>query len=130
MLVKKSGLVLLNPIMSANKKCLSSKCASTELIHSVTGEDAFSNADNRLAPREEMCDGPKNWYDVNVTKLKVLARYLDSTDRYIIICAKSTGACLNARCTTVTGAVLAATEFRGFKCTHYDVIPPQPSDQI
>ena len=55
--VKKSGLGLLNPVTSTNKKYLSVQRASTELIWSVTGEGAFYNANHLLVPREERNDG-------------------------------------------------------------------------
>ena len=45
MLVKKSGLGLLNPVMSVNDKYLSYQRARAELIWAVTGVGAFSNTD-------------------------------------------------------------------------------------
>ena len=59
MTVKKSGLVILNPVTPANKKCLSSQRESAELIWAVTGGGTFSNADHLLALREERRDGHK-----------------------------------------------------------------------
>ena len=47
--VKKSGLGLLNPVMSAKEKYISSQRGSAELIWAVTGEGALSNADHLLA---------------------------------------------------------------------------------
>ena len=69
--VKKSGLGILNPVMSENKKYLSSQRAITELIPDVTREGAFYNSDCLLAPREESNGGQKNQDDVNDAKLKV-----------------------------------------------------------
>ena len=51
MLVKKSGLGLLNPVMSVNYKYLSYQRARAELIWAVTGVGAFSNNDQLLALR-------------------------------------------------------------------------------
>ena len=57
--VKKSGLGLLNPVTSANKKYLSLERASTELIRAVIVESVFSNANCLLALREERRDEKK-----------------------------------------------------------------------
>ena len=51
------------------------------------------------------------WDYVNDAKLKELIADLDETDLFLILHSKSTGAWLNVRDTTVTGIVLAATEF-------------------
>ena len=58
--VKKSGLDLLNPMTSVNKKYLSLQRASTELLKYVTGEVNFSNANHLLVLREEKRDGKKS----------------------------------------------------------------------
>ena len=74
------------------------------------GEGKFSNADHLMALREERRD-KQIWYYVNDAKLKELITDLDETDLFLILHSKSTGAWLNVRDTTVTGIVLAATEF-------------------
>ena len=77
MTVKKSGLVILNPVTPANKKCLSSQRESAELIWAVTGGGTFSNADHLLALREERRDGHKTRDDDRNTKIKDLVVDLD-----------------------------------------------------
>ena len=67
--VKKYVMGLLSSVMSSNKRYISLKCSSTELIRSMVGRGAFSNADHLLDLREERRDGKKNQDDVNVTKL-------------------------------------------------------------
>ena len=52
MLVKKSGLKLLNPLTSANYNYLSLQRARTDLNRYVKKEGAFSNATDLLALRE------------------------------------------------------------------------------
>ena len=47
--VKKSGLGLLNPVMSAKEKYISYQRGSAKLIWAVTGEGELSNADHLLA---------------------------------------------------------------------------------
>ena len=63
---------------------------------------------------EEKSEGQKKHYDVNDTKLKGLVRDLDGTDRCLILCANSIGACLNLQGNMETGIVLAVTEFCDF----------------
>ena len=46
MLFSKAGLGLLNPVMSAQEKYLSSTRESVELILLVTGREVFSNVDH------------------------------------------------------------------------------------
>ena len=46
-----------------------------------------------------------------------------STDRSLILQAKTTGACLNVCGNTVIGTVLSATEFCDFLCKYYNVTP-------
>ena len=48
MTVKKSGLGLLNPVISANKKYTSFQCAIKKLIQAVMEEGVFSNANHLL----------------------------------------------------------------------------------
>ena len=54
--VKKSGLGILNPLTLAQEKYLSSQRGSTELVWSVTGGGAFSNADHLQTLSEERRD--------------------------------------------------------------------------
>ena len=58
--VKKSGLGLLSQVTSAKEKYLISQWGSTELIRSVTGGGAFSNADHLRHLSEERRDGKKD----------------------------------------------------------------------
>ena len=51
--VKKYGLVLLDPVTSAQKKYFSSRRGIAELVQSVTVEGAFSNADHLQTLGEE-----------------------------------------------------------------------------
>ena len=112
--VKKSGLGLLNPVTSAQDKYLISQRGSAELVRAVTGGGAFSNADHRRTISEERCDRKKDRDDSYETKIKGLVRYLQVNDKRLLLRAKSTGAWLSVRGTTVSGTVLSATEFRGF----------------
>ena len=77
---KKSGLGILNPMISEKYKYLSSHLASTEIIQAMTSGGAFSNADHRLALREEIPDGQNNWYDATDSTLKGLVRDIIDTD--------------------------------------------------
>ena len=79
MLVKKSVLVLLNPVTSVNDKYLSLHRAGMELIRDVTGGGAFSNTNHLLVLREESSGGQKNKDDANYAKLKGLVRDLNTT---------------------------------------------------
>ena len=54
---KKSGLGLLNPVTPAKEKYLISQRESAELIQSMTGVGAFSNANHFLELREERRGG-------------------------------------------------------------------------
>ena len=89
----------------------------------MKGGGELSNADHFLAFREERHYRKKNWDDPNGAKLKGLVRYLDSTNRCLILHAKRTGACINVQDTTVTGIVLTATEFRDFYA-HVMILTP------
>ena len=80
----------------------------------MMGKGEFSNVDHLLVLMEERSDGQKIQDDVNDAKFKGLVEYIDGTDSYLILPAKNTGAWLNVRVTTVTGTVLAATEFFDF----------------
>ena len=116
MLVKKSGLGLLNSVTSTNEKYLSSKRSRTELIQDVMGEGVFSNGNHLLALREERRDGKKNWDDVN------------GTNHCLILRAKNIGAWLNVRGNMVTGTLLAVKEFLGFYV--HVMMLPRPNLQI
>ena len=96
--VKKSGLVLLG-----------SQQEGVELIQAVMGVGAFSNADQLETLGKERRDGKKYWEAAYETKLQDLVRDLKGTNRRLILRAKSTGAWLSVRGTTVSGTVLYAT---------------------
>ena len=97
MTVNKTGLVLLNPVKSVNKKYLSFQGESTYLIQAMTGEGAFSNASHLLALSEEIQDGQENWDFTNNAKIKGLVSYLVGTYRCPIIHTKSTVAWLKVQ---------------------------------
>ena len=67
--VKKSGLILKNPVMSDNEKCLSSRRACSELIKVMNRKRKFTTSNHPQAVKEEMSDGRKTQDDVNDTKL-------------------------------------------------------------
>ena len=121
--VKKSGLGVLNPVTSAQKKCLSSQRGSAELIQDVTGEGAFSNSNLLQTLVEEIRNRKKDWEAMYETKLKGLVCDLKGTNRRLILRAKITGDCMSVRVTTVSGTVLSATEFRDFLFARYNVSP-------
>ena len=75
--VKKDVLGPLNPVTSANEKYLSSQRGSAELIQSVTGVGAFSNANHLLALREERRDGQEN----GMTLMKPHSRVQSKTSK-------------------------------------------------
>ena len=120
---KTSNIVLI-VVISANKKYLSFLHAICNIIGSVIGERAFSSAYHIIALREERSDGQKVQDDSNGAKLKGLAKDIKAIDNCLIIRAKNTVSWPTVRGTTVTGTVLAATEFCGFLCACYDVTPP------
>ena len=119
--VKKAGLGPLNPVTSAQEKYLSSQRGSAEMVQDVTGGGASSNADHLRTLCEERRDNKKDLDAVFETKLKGLFRDLKGTDKRLILRAKSTGAWLSVRSTTVSGTVLSATEFWDFLCARYNV---------
>ena len=82
----------------------------------MTGAGAFSNANHLRTLGEERRDGNKYQDAVFETKLKGLFRDLKGTNKRLILRAKSTGAWLSVRGTTVSGTVLSATKFRDFMC--------------
>ena len=59
MIVKKSGLGILNPVASAQENYLSSIWWIMELVQAVTGGGVFSNADHLRTLSEEIHDGNK-----------------------------------------------------------------------
>ena len=122
--VSKSRLGVLNPVTSENNKHPSSQWERAELIRDVTEVGAFSNTNHLMELMEERCNGQTTREDVNCTKLKGLVRDLNFTDQSLILRAKSTGAWLNVRGTTVTSTVFLATEFRDFLFARYNVNPP------
>ena len=123
MLVDKSGLGILNPVMSAKEKYLSSQRENAKLIQSVTGGGEFSNSEYLRKLREEKRDGQKDRYEVNKTKLKGLVQDIKGTNRCLILRAKNTGAWLSVHSTTVSGTVFSAIEFLDFLCTCYNIYP-------
>ena len=94
MTVNKSGLALLNPVMSTNDKYLSSQRESAELIRDVTGGGSLSNTDHLQELRGKRYDVNKNRDDSNDAKLKCLVGDLIGTYR-LILRAKKTGASMN-----------------------------------
>ena len=122
--VKKSGLVLLNTVASANEKYPILHWESAELIQAMTGGGTFSNTDHLLALREEMCDRQKNWYGANDAKLKGLFKDLNTTARGLILHAKNIGAWKIVQVTMVTDKLLSAMEFSDLLCARYNVTRP------
>ena len=81
---------------------------------------------NRRSPSD--AQGRKSWWtkildDANDVKLRRLVNGLDAPDSRLILCAKNIGSCMTIQGTTVTGTVLAATEFCEFLFARYDVTP-------
>ena len=109
MIVKKSGLGLLNPVTSAQEKYLSSQWGSVELVRAVMGVGAFSNADHLRTLSEEFRDGNKDQDVAYESKLKVLVSDLKVTDKRLLLRAKITCAWMSVTGTTVSGIVLSAT---------------------
>ena len=107
-----------------NNKYLSFLRVRYELIGAITREREFSTANNLLDIREERSDGQKVQDDSNGAKLKGLAKDIKAIDNCLIIRAKNTVSWPTVRGTTVTGTVLAATDFCGFLCARYDANPP------
>ena len=107
--VNKSGLGLLNPVTSSQYKYLSSLWGSAELARAVTGGGAFSNADHLRTLSEERCDGKKDRDFAHKYRLKGLVRDLKGTYKRLLLRAKSTGAWMSVRGTTVSGTVLSTT---------------------
>ena len=123
MLVKKSGLGLLNPVTSYQEKYLSSTRGSAELVRAVMVGKAFSNADHLQTLSEEQHDGKKDWYVARGSILKGLVRDNKGTDKCLLLCAKSTGSWMRLCGTTFSGTVLFATHFWDYQCARYNVSP-------
>ena len=68
-LVKKYGLVLNNPVISARENFTSLLLASCEFICAVIGKWGFSTADHVRAVKGERCDGKKDRDITNDSKL-------------------------------------------------------------
>ena len=60
--VNKYGLVLLNPVASAQENYLSSQRGSAELVWAVPGGEAFSNSEHLRTLSEERHDGKEDQY--------------------------------------------------------------------
>ena len=114
---------LLNTVTPMNKKYIISRCASTGLIPDVMGAGDFSYTNHLLELREERCHGQKIRDDVNNAKLEELVKYLDGTDRCLILDSKNIGDCLSIRGTAVTITVLSATKFCHFNA-QVMMLPP------
>ena len=80
----------------------------------MTVGGAFSNANHLRTLCEEIRERKKYRDAAYETKLKGLVSDLKVTDKPLILRAKSTGAWLSVRSTTVLGTVLPATEFWDF----------------
>ena len=124
MLVKKASMGLLNPVTSAQEKYLQYQQGSAELVRAVTGGGLFLNADHLRTLMEERRDGKKNRDAVYESNLKGLVINIESTDKRLLIHAKITGAWLSIRGTTVSGAVVSATEFVVFSSERRKPSPP------
>ena len=66
----------------------------------------------------------KNRDVVNDAKLQGIISNQDAFEKQLFLCAKHTGSWMSVQGTTETGTILAATEFRDFKCDNYNVNPP------
>ena len=75
----------------------------------MTGGGAFFNADHLQNLTEEQRDGKKYRDVAHESRLKGLVRDLQGTDKSLLLRAKSTGAWMSLRGTTVSGTVLSAT---------------------
>ena len=78
----------------------------------MTGGKEFSNAGHLQTLSKELNDG-KNYQDAAYkSKLKGLVIKIKGTEKRLLLPAKSTGACLSIRGTTVSGTVISAMECR------------------
>ena len=108
--VKKSGLGILNLVMSAQEEYLRSTRGSVELVWAVTGGGVgFSNIDHLRTLSEERRDGKKARKAGYKSRLKVLVSNLQGTDKCPLLRDKITGACMSLRGTTVSGTLISAT---------------------
>ena len=95
----------------------------TELLWAVIGGGALSNADHLCTLSEERRDGKKDQDVVHKSILKGLVHNFKGTDKRLLLRAKSSGAWLSVRVTTVSGTVLSSTEFQDFLYACYNVFP-------
>ena len=107
--VRKAVLGLLSPVTSAQEKYSSSTQGSAKLTRSVMGGGEFSNANHLRTLSEERRDGKEARDVAYKSRLKGLVRYLKATENHPILRAKSTGAWMSIRGTTVSVTVLSAT---------------------
>ena len=92
----------------------SSLCARGKLFGAVKVEQVFPTYDNIRAVKGGIRDGKKDWDATNDAKLQGVFSNQYAFEKRLILCAKHMGACLSIWGTTVTGIVIAATEFRDF----------------
>ena len=85
-----------------------------ELVWAMAEGGGFSNADHIRTLNKEQRDGMKDQDDVYESKLKGLVSDIKSTDKRLILRAKSTGDWPSIHGNTFSGTVLSATEFRNF----------------
>ena len=124
--VNKSGLGILNPVISEQEKYLITQRRSAELVWDMAGGGGLSNHDHIWKLGEERRDINKDREAKYKTKIKGLVCNLKGTNRRLILRTKSTGTWPSVRGTTVSGTVLSAMEFRDFLCAHYNVSPLNP----
>ena len=99
---------------SLQYKYLSFTQGSAELVRAMTGVGAFSNAYHLRTLSEEQSDGNKD-QDISYEPiLEVILSGLKGTDKRLLLHSKITVAWMSVHSTTIVGAVLSTTEFRGF----------------
>ena len=96
---------------------------SAELVRVATGGGAFSNDNHLRTLSGERHDEKKDWDVAYKLRLKDLVRNLKGTDKRLLLRAKTTGARMSVRGTTVSGTVLSATELWDSLCARYNVFP-------
>ena len=106
---RKYSLGLLNTVTSAQEKYLSSTRGSIELIQAVAGGGEFSNADHLRTLSEDQRERKESQDVAYKYRLKGLVRYIKDNDKSLLLRAKSTGAWMSIRGTTVSVTVLSAT---------------------
>ena len=114
---------LQNPLTAASKKYTSSLRASYELIGAVTGKREFSTADHLQAVKEERQGGKINWDGANAAKLREIIHDQVDFKKSLFLRVKHMGSWMSVWVTTVTGTLLAATEFRDFY-VHFITLTP------